>query len=152
MRKYEYDTVRACLYWKNIDLAREYQKFGIEVVTAGHAFDPLFLPRLRSLIELSDLTVSNCVGTHLGYSVSLGKPHLLVNQDIERVDSKNEYYKGFVEDYLKEIEKLNSAFGKYSESVTIDQRKILSYYAGFEHLKTPEEMNKILQGEADGTP
>ena len=48
------------------------------MVCAGHAYDPHFLDRLRTLIELSDITLSNNLGTHIGYCVSLGKPHWII--------------------------------------------------------------------------
>ena len=52
------------------------------VVTAGYIMDPLFLSRLKSIIQLSDLTMSNNVGTHLGYCIYLNKPHWIVRQKI----------------------------------------------------------------------
>lgn len=44
-----------------------------EVVTAGHYYDYNFLPRLRSIIETSDITMSNNLGSHLGQCIYLNK-------------------------------------------------------------------------------
>ena len=69
----EYDSVRVCLYWKDVILgtAEIYKKYGFEVVTAGHYYDPMFMPRLKSIIETSTMTMSNKLGTYIGYCVYL---------------------------------------------------------------------------------
>lgn len=79
-REYGFDSVCVCLYWKDIERRQHlaYQAQGHRVVCAGHAYDPYFLDRLRTLIELADVTLSNNLGTHIGYCVSLDKPHWII--------------------------------------------------------------------------
>lgn len=58
------------------------------MTTAGHQLDINFLNRLKTIILLSDYTCSNSIGTHTGYCVYLGKPHLVINpvQTLEEVN------------------------------------------------------------------
>lgn len=74
------DAVWFCLYFHDINkgMGEQYQKRGHVVVCAGHRSDPMFLPRLRSMLELADVTASNSVGTHIGYSEALGTPHMMI--------------------------------------------------------------------------
>lgn len=143
-RAKKFDSIRVCLYWKDIDKADFYREKGFEVVSAGHMFDPLFLSRLRSLIELSDVTVSNVIGSQLPYSISLGKPHYLFAQEIKKTDSKNEYTPGFMKDLNKKHQSLYELFGKYSDQISDRQKEVLNEYAGFDQLKTPQELREIL--------
>ncbi|MDR3063299.1 MAG: hypothetical protein LBU40_04060, partial [Methanobrevibacter sp.] len=80
----EYDSVRICLHWKDVLLktGEFYKKHGFEVVTAGHYYDPMFLPRLKSMIEVSTMTMSNEVGTHVGYCIYMDKPHYVLDMDV----------------------------------------------------------------------
>lgn len=86
----EFDSVLISLYY--LDAARpeniqRYQARGWHIVTAGHKYDQFFLSRQRSLIELADATLSNEVGTHVGYCIHLNKPHYLFQQKLERIGS-----------------------------------------------------------------
>ncbi|RQV98375.1 hypothetical protein EH220_03425, partial [bacterium] len=78
----EFDSVRVCLYWKDVLLGRDasYRAAGFECVTAGHMFDPLFLPRLRSILECATVVTSNVCGTHVGLCVALRRPHVIAHQ------------------------------------------------------------------------
>lgn len=83
--KHDFDNVVVCMYWKDILLGqhKEYQEHGYGVTTAGHTYDSNFLPRLKSIIDLSSATVSNKVGTHVGYCISMGKPHKIFKSTIK---------------------------------------------------------------------
>ena len=80
----DFDSIRICLFWKDI-LEGKYKKYlddEFELVTAGNFYDPLFLSRLKTIIETSTITMSNSLGTHLGYCIFMNKdgvenpPHL----------------------------------------------------------------------------
>lgn len=87
--KNKFDTVLVCMYWKDILLKKEqpYKDKKYKIVTAGHIFDYNFLPRLKSIIKLADVTMSNAIGTHMGYCVYLGKPHYLFLQKFNCVEN-----------------------------------------------------------------
>lgn len=152
----EYDNVRVCLYYKDVKLNRfkQYQKKGYEVVTAGHFYDYNFLPRLRSIIETSDMTASNDIGSHLGYCIYLNKPHYLINPTtVDHIGEKNgENVEAMVENDKKfrETEKNNAnkiniinEFTIYDEKITKNQYELINYLWGFDEVKTPKELNEL---------
>ena len=111
--KVNYDTVLVCLFHldaQNEKVVSNYQEMGCTIVCAGHKYDQNFLSRLRSIIEMSDFTISNSIGTHISYCYALGKNHRVFNQNI--------WYKG---KNLKEKNKRNSTQLKTFNS---DKKKI----------------------------
>jgi len=76
----DFDTVIVCMYWRDIQLKRDlkFKSQGYKIVTAGHRADPRFLSRLKTIISLSDYSISNAVGSHIGYCVSLGVCHEII--------------------------------------------------------------------------
>src|SRR5690554_2290385 len=82
--KQEFDSVFICLH--RLDIVdgqyKEFLDFDFNIVTAGSPNDPMFLSRLRDLIDLSDVTMSNSLGTHIGYSICLNTPHYFFGQNI----------------------------------------------------------------------
>lgn len=144
-----FDTVRVCLYWKDIQrgLAEAYIKAGFECVCCGHINDVLFLQRQRSLFEIADATISNGLGSYIGYSVYLNIPHWLVNEDYE-IKNTNGNEAEELTRLFKEItvsERIYKAFGDNSDFIiTKEQREIVDLLWGVSDIKTPEEMNDLL--------
>ena len=150
----DYDTVRVCMYYKDITLGKhkEYQKNGFDVVTAGHFNDYYFLPRLKSIIELSDMTMSNSVGTHIGYCLYLNKPHYIFQSELVQkaeLDDRNsklmfdngENLKKHSQDNFKY---LNGLFQDFQENITKEQLKSVGYLWGFENIKSPKELRELI--------
>ena len=144
--KERFDSIRICLYWKDINngLYQIYKDFGFECVTAGHIFDPLFLSRLKSIIEMSTVTMSNNIGTHLGYCIYMNKPHYFFRQKLNFI--------GKVAEEIKIIEtteksdvymKLRKAFGTYSETISKQQYDLVNFYWGLDQTKTRGELRNI---------
>ena len=142
-----FDTIRICLYWIDIQLGihKYYQNLGFECVTAGHILDPYFVPRLKSILEISDLTISNDAGTHIGYSIYMNKPHILFHK-FPRLET-NKKRKELLLDlwsskpYIETLE----AFSKVNFNITAKQRKIIHQYFGSkEDTKTKAEFRKIV--------
>ncbi len=143
----EFDNVIVCLYWKDIldGIAQEYIRRGYACVTAGHMYDPLFLPRLKGFINSSTLTASNLPGTHTGYCVALGKPHILIDQNIEfswkpGVDAPPYNKLNTNPEYLK----IKKAFARRHDTITPEQKILVNKHWGTEEIKTPDELNTIL--------
>jgi hypothetical protein len=63
----EFQPVRVCLYWKDILLGRHkpYLEVGFACTTAGHMYDPQFLPRLVRMLHAHRFAVGNELGTSL---------------------------------------------------------------------------------------
>lgn len=124
----------------------EYEKYGYITSSAGHCYDPLFLSRLKTLITLADYSISNSVGTHVGYCVSLGVPHTVISQTIERSYrtpsdkiSINEH--AFQSSDLKEVEESFSQLSSISE----EQLRVVRKYWGFGIHYSEKELRSLLQ-------
>ena len=150
----DYDSVRVCMYYKDVQLNHHlpYKKAGFELVTAGHFNDYNFLLRLKSIIQTSDMTMGNNIGTHLGYCIYLNKPHYLFLDDIDFYRKKGHDHAiayqidKIVADKINKSEsasKMKQLFSQYGEEITKEQYDIISYFWGFDCIKTPEELRKI---------
>lgn len=132
-----FDSVLICLYWKDILLGRaeEYEKMGYYVTCAGHSYDFNFLKRLRAIIELSDFTMSNNVGTHIGYAVCLGKGHFIFQQQISKKEdpkSSEAKQRGDQEwsSYASDVGKVVEAFKEIQFFPSFEQQQIIKKYWG----------------------
>lgn len=137
IKKYavSFDTILICMYWKDI-LDNRYQRYldyGFKIVTAGHRSDPSFLSRLKDLIYLADMTMSNNLGTHLGYCISEHKPHYLFSQECtysgELVEQENQYKD--LDVYNKRLLQFKKTFGTFSNNITSKQLELVRYYWGY---------------------
>lgn len=141
----DFDTIRICLYWKDVlrGLGKHYEEF--ECVTAGHIMDPMFLPRLKSIIETSTIGMSSVVGNHVGYSVFMGKPHFVVPQK-HTITGRNSEKKLIEDSWWKDpsyIEVLK-AFSTFTNMVTPAQKKLINYYWGSSLIKSKKEFLDII--------
>jgi hypothetical protein len=153
--KFQCKSVMVCLYWldcHNIELVKAYQKAGFRLSCAGHKWDIDFLDRLKSIILLSDLTVSNDVGTHLGYCIHLGKPHFII--DSVRLESKNDAGKEALKmergiDREREICEVKSAFDYCKNSSYEDisqlQQEIANKYWGTHLVKDKDALSILFK-------
>ncbi len=151
----DFDTISLCFYWKDI-LSGKHNAFvgdsRYQIVTAGHIYDPHFLSRLKTIIYLSDCTASNAIGTHIGYSLYLNKPHRFISQNIEtKISQKNwkaEYLTLNKSDWDIRLEKSNHLFKKTFEldqwKITKDQLDLCNEYWGFDQIKSPDQLRKII--------
>lgn len=78
-----YREVWLALFW---DYPGEYVNMSypknVKLVTAGSRYDNSFMYRLRSLIELCQVTFSFDVGTHAIYSLSLERDHIILDSKV----------------------------------------------------------------------
>ncbi|MCD8013671.1 MAG: hypothetical protein LUG99_10925 [Lachnospiraceae bacterium] len=146
--EHEFRTVLVCLYYKDIELGRNklYEKQNYIVVCAGKREDPNFLSRQKSFINIADYTVSNAVGTHLGYCIALNKPHMLINQHTSySTDSKmagSQIAENEDEAIINKRE-VQREFLTYSEIITEQQKKVCDKYWGLTNIKLPDELYDI---------
>lgn len=146
--KLEFDTVIVCMYWYDITKGHEevFLREGYRVVTAGNIFDYYFLPRLRTIIELSDMTMSNAIGTHIAFTTCFNKPHYIVHEKLCGTLSEGTEVDDGI-DYLKKVEHLSivpanikrarliqeeiyKTFGVYRTMVSEEQKDIVRKYYG----------------------
>lgn len=143
-----FDTVRVCMYWKDIlrGGAKVYEDAGFECVCCGHLFDPMFLRRQKSLFTIADATISNGMGSHIGYSLYMEKPHWLVLDEFEYVDISGndgaELQASFKSRMYKEI---CDAFSNNAEyKITQRQRDIVDEVWGLSEKRSRKDMCQLL--------
>lgn len=149
-KEYNFDTVIVSLYYRDIELGHDqkYVDAGFKVVSAGRREDYNFLNRLKSFINISDYTISNSVGTHIGYCIFLGKPHMVFSQIIN-YDIKDGYYSSientFMSSSIKQKNEIISCFSDYTEAITKRQYDVCEKYWGFSKVKSKQELLNILK-------
>lgn len=142
-----FQTIRVCVYWSDILRGADkiYKEHGFECVTAGHVYDPNFLPRLKSIISISDYAFGNGVGSNVGYCIHLNKPYQIMWQE-EKLSGHHKAVK-IVEDETssKGFREVIKALSKFSNRITAEQKKIIGYYWGFDQIKTKRELSQIVK-------
>ena len=146
-----FQTVLICVYWKDVlrGIAPAYREADWHCLTAGHIYDPLFLPRLRSLIELADVTAANNLGTHLGYAVHLEKPCWLEVMPVSRTAKQAFRRIGVVRDepIYQEV------FGTQDLAISPAQRALVETRWGSGAVRTADEIRALLEkGERTSKP
>lgn len=142
-------TVLVSIYYRDLldGAADPYEDAGFIVVTSGYREDEEFLSRQRSFIELSDLTISNSVGTHVGYCVYLGKPHYIYNQSCSQFGATKadeiEFDNSFAEVAKKEKAEVQAAFSNCEERITEEQMRVCEKYWGFSHVARKSEIKAL---------
>jgi len=143
-----FQSVRICIYWKDflLGLHKPYLEAGYECVTAGHIFDTNFLPRLYSLIEISDATASNRLGSFFGYSLFLQRPHVYFEQPIT-IEDHNQY--GIVTQEEQAwrsdhgVQRIYEVFSRQEFRITDEHWQCLEPYFGFREIKSKASLRGI---------
>ena len=120
---------------------------GFEVVCNGHIFDSNFLCRQKTLFELADATISNGVGSHIGYSVFMGKPHWLIDDEYEYVNSqRGGDAKDLTDVSMKDnYQRVKAAFLDNTDyDITKQQQDIIDEFWGVSDMKNPDELRELL--------
>ena len=147
---YDMETVLVSLYYRDFEMPayHEYVKRGYRIVCAGYREDKSFLMRLKSLIMLADLTMSNNVGTHVGYCFALDKPHKIFMQDkIHHSDSAKDDVE-FINEFssTQELEKKDvaKAFWDFENCDNALQRNVCQKYWGVDFVRSKSEIRTLL--------
>lgn len=131
--KPNFNTVMVCMYYMDIRKGKHipYEQKGYTVVCNGDRFDCHFIQRHRDIIELSDVTMSNGIGTHVGYSICLNRPHYYFKQKMEqKIDEKYQNETPEQEFRIGFEQELVNVFGKFSFGITEEQKKFVKLYWG----------------------
>lgn len=154
----DYYNIIICVYYgsKNIyqDICNELDTDRIIITTCGSRFDDAFLGRQKALIEMADLTMSNSLGTHIGYCIYMGKPHILLPQEFSYKGNKEQLKRDFGDsnrssnwksDYEQEIEMFQKVFSPKYNEITKEQLELCNSYWGIDKIKTKKEIREIYQ-------
>lgn len=141
-----FKTIRICLYWTDVlkGQYKIYQDFDFECITAGHILDPLFIPRLKSIIKLADFTISNGISTHVAYCIFLNKPHYIIPQKFYLSGNQNEIKANSILVDSKPYKEILKAFSKPTLKISSKQLRLAEYYWGINEVKTRKEFLDIV--------
>ncbi|HWV86431.1 MAG TPA: hypothetical protein VNZ62_13365 [Capillimicrobium sp.] len=144
-----FDTVRVCLYWKDVLLGRDapYRAAGYTCVTAGHIYDAGFLFRLRDIFAGARGVVANEVGSPVLYSVLWDRPVWVTEQKVRREAASAEIIaREQVSDQQWEGETatLRALFAEPSWELTDEQRDHLRWFTGIPSVRPPSALRQIL--------
>ncbi len=145
-----------CVYYENINMygkiCDEMKNDRITITTCGNRYDEKFLCKQKALISLADITMSNSLGTHIGYCIYMNKPHILLPQnfsyegnekEIKREFGKANRSENWEKDYKKEERLFQEIFSIKYEKITDEQLRICEYYWGINKVRTKEEIKDI---------
>jgi hypothetical protein len=130
--KHHFDTVFVCLHWVDILNGKDtlYKAHGFTIVTSGSAADPRFLNRHKDLIFLSDHTMSNNLGTYIGYSICMGKPHYLFKQETRYIINESNTELNLPASYYEAMARFRHCFSTFSPEITPEQIALVEQYWG----------------------
>lgn len=147
-----FDETVVCLYWRDVQLGRavHYRRHGLEVVTAGHLYDPMFLLRLRDLLVGASAVVTNEIGTHVLYAALSGCAVWIVPQPVAY-----RYGFGTALDELASVEALRDApldwvplvqsvFAAPRNALGSEQRELVERIAGDAYVKSSDEIRALI--------
>ena len=144
----DFDSIRICLYWKDIlrGAAEIYSQYGFECVTAGHMYDKQFLPRLKSIIQSATITTSNQITTAIGYCISMGKPHFLMESEYKWTSPIKKFLDECTDLNFNNANIVRKAFETEPRSdISSNQLEIVKKFWGLGEEKSKERLIEILQ-------
>lgn len=143
--KKNFDSVRVCMYWKDIlrGAHKVYLEHGFECVCNGHINDINFLRRQKALFEIADATISNGIGSHVGYSVFMGKPHRLIDDSYTYSGGDGAQLTDMMT--KNNFKRVEEAFLETDDYVITDlQKTIVDEFWGTKNFKTKVELKELL--------
>lgn len=147
--KTEYNTIMVSVYWNDVDdpLYDAFEAEGMQLVSAGYRGDQKFISRLRTIIELSDTTAGNHLGTHIGYCLALNRNHVIFNVNAQANESFRHLSGCEQRVYNETLRLFYKAFSQDKPSV--EEKKIQNllfdkYWGGINCIKSVEEAKKIV--------
>ncbi len=151
----DFDTVVISIFWSDItpEIEKRVLNEGYKIFSSGHRYDYYFMSRQKTMIELSDVTMSNSVGTHIAYCTYLKKPHWIIRQDIKETALTQKGMANVAiakriseeQEASAEIDLLYQTFADYTTSLTENQIEICRKYFGWDYIRTPEEIKKMIE-------
>ena len=143
------EHIIVCLFYKDINIGRDkfYINQGYQVVCNGYLCDPLFLRRLKTFIMLSDYTMSNDIGTNVGYCIYLRKPHYIFNQPFDfKAYTKNDMENIIMSNSRDaEVDEVKKQFSSMKDGVSDVQYAVCSKYWGYPYVRDKDELHDIFQ-------
>ena len=132
----DFDTAMACVYCLDFlnGVEEAIHNGPIKVVSAGFKTDPLFVRRLKTIINMADTVLYSCISSSIGYAFYLGKT---VVASVPENMMKGE---DVISEANRELMRLFSLDNKASD----EERQIwVNDYWGLDQIKTKQEIADI---------
>lgn len=147
--KMEYNTIMVSVYWNDVDdpLYDAFEAEGMQLVSAGYRGDQKFISRLRTIIELSDMTAGNHLGTHIGYCLMLNRDHVIFNVNAQANESFRHLSGCEQRLYYETLKLFYKAFSQVKPNVEEKKMQNLlfdKYWGGINCIKSVEEAKRII--------
>ena len=142
----KFHPVRVCIYWRDLHLNHHlpFKQRGMQIVSAGHMFDPYFLFRLYYLCIAHRYACSNELGSHLFYSVKAGCAYFHMGANARYVvEAEDSHDIATIPSNVKQS--LERAFGEPHDATTAEQLAIVDEYVGQAHKLSPDHMRELLK-------
>lgn len=140
----EYQPITVCIYWQDFLLNRHlpYQQRGMQIVSAGHIYDPDFLYRLYHLCSLHRYAVGHSFGSHLFHAVAAGcsYSHLdyidYVSTPLNQIHPEDQA----IEIASEKADRLKALFHQRRPTMTSEQIAVVNDYLGQKYFQTPQNL------------
>jgi hypothetical protein len=138
-----FDSIMVCMFLTDFfgETTARFRAAGARIATAGYSSDPSFVKRLKSMMLLSDGILTNGLGTHIPFALSLGVPVKFFPQRLEMhsIGDSNEFIKNVVNAKLPIETVLPTDRYEINDDILVAYESV----AGFTQLKTKEELAAI---------
>ena len=122
------------------------------ILVTGGTDQLKFLPRLKAILTIADITYSNLVGTHVGYSVYMNKPHV-INSRSEYTNNENLIKQLYnIEDakMANSFQEEKNTFARVFNGndpwiITREQKDLIEYYFGLSKVMSKDELYRQLK-------
>lgn len=149
----EFDTIMVSIYWNDVDneICKLFKEKGAMLVSNGFRGDDNFIRRLKAIIQLSDVTLGNDLGSHIGYSIYLGKPHIFLGNHKCTVDKEDEFMRLSNQDEIEKADNFNRCIEEFSYEnyklglLGMESVFYKKFWGGKECVKSPEELKAIFE-------
>lgn len=143
---YSFNAVLVCLYYLDIrkGLQVRYLQEGWQIVTAGNQNSKDFLDILKTLLHVSDATISQGYTSAIAYSACLHKPTNIFYDDIYAKFSGNDSVEQFHNWEKGVYHELKCLFGTFREHFTKEQEEFANQYWGCGENRTDNEIRVLL--------
>lgn len=141
-----YHPVRICIYWKDYLAGRHlpYAARGLEVVSAGHMFDPSFMFRLYHLLSMHKYASSATEGSYIFYAVQSGCVYFhLPGFDVD-LNANSAANRNDVCSHPEAATVVSAFLGEFDQP-TVRQRQLTVDFMGSANLPTPAALLNLLQ-------
>lgn len=143
-----FDETLVCLYWRDVlrGTARPYLEAGLRCVSAGHIFDPLFLPRLRRIISAASVVYTNRVGTQVIYAVTLDRLAWVEDMPVSHTAREGTDLRAQVleDPVLPIFDQIAQAFPVGTTTLSPSQRSLIADFSGADSVRSAVELRAIL--------